>query len=164
MSQENHSTINTQNQPSLNLESLLYLFQWWENSISDFALQDIDCENHPILANQIRQRQLQRKLEDPRTLRICLILFQAEQEEKEPYSLRRLADAMGGNKQDVNKNKLMQSQLKTLLQSLSAYGLLDYSQKMQRRQQYQISATTKLQTFFSHIIFPKLYEHQSVTN
>lgn len=146
--------------PSLTIETLLHVFQWWEKSINDFSLQDIDQKNHPVLGNHIRQRQLQRKLEDPRTLRICLILFQAEQQHEAPYSLRRLADAMGGNKDDLDKNKLMQSQLKTLLKSLVAYGLLNYSAQKRPSQHYQISATKKLKEFFSRVIMPKLHASQ----
>lgn len=144
--------------PSLTLDALLSLFQSWEKTINTFALQDIDQKNHPILGNSIRQRQLQRKLEDPRALRICLILFQAEQHHQVPYSLRRLADEMGADKEDMDKNKLMQSQLKTLLKSLVAYGLLNYAAQTKPSQHYQISATEKLQQFFSLIIMPKLAE------
>lgn len=142
--------------PSLTLDVLLRLFQWWEKAINDFALQDIDQDSHPVLRNEIRQRQLQRKLEDPRTFRICLILFQAEQQHETPYSLRRLADAMGGDKGNSEKNKLMQSQVKTLLTSLVEYGLLNNTEQNKPSQHYQISATEKLSQFFNLIIEPKL--------
>ena len=112
--------------PTLSLDTIVQLFQWWERTINEFALRDIDQENHAELRNPIHQRQLQRKLEDSRTLRICLILLQAERDEQPPYSLRRLADAMGGNKEDMEKNKLMQSQIKTILKGPVAYGLLNY--------------------------------------
>jgi len=141
--------------PVFALDVLLELFQWWENDIHAFAVQDIDQKNHPELRNIIRQRQLQRKLEDSRAFRVCLILFYAKQQHESPYSLRRLADAMGGCKHDMDKNKLVQSQLKTLLKSLAAYGLLDYSAQKKPSQHYQISATKKLCQFFSPIFEPK---------
>jgi len=142
--------------PILSLDALVQLFQWWENAINEFALKDIDQQSHAELRNPIRQRQLQRKLEDPRTLRICLILLQAEQHHEAPYSLRRLADAMGGDKQDMEKNKLMQSQIKTLLKSPVAYGLLNYSVETKPSQHYQISTTKKLRQFFTLVIEPQL--------
>lgn len=123
------------------------LFECWEEQVARFAMRDRHVQEHPELQNIYQRRRYVRDLESLTSLRLCLLLLYAYEEKRPPYTLNRLAQEMGGK--NTRECKLLKKQLRTLLERIAAFRMLDYSCDDENRGQYKIKASSQLLQFFN---------------
>ncbi len=130
------------------------VFELWENEITEFVMKNESVRKHPDLENEYQRRRYIRDLEGLISLRLCLILVQANQTNKPPYTLYRLTKKMGAkNNRQINLRK---KQLKTLLERISIFNVVEYKYNQHKNGHYTIQASDKLLDFFKNHLFKSI--------
>ena len=138
----------------------IQVFELWENEITEFVMKSEDVRKHPHLKNKYQRRRYIRDLEGLISLRLCLILFLANQNNKAPYTLYRLTKKMGAkNNRQINLRK---KQIKHLLERISIFKIVEYEYNNHKCGHYTIKASDKLLDFFNQHLMLREIENRTM--
>lgn len=145
-------TVNKSQEINYSIDHSIRLFETWENEVTAFAMKNNAVKEHPELKNKYQRRRYTRDLEGLVALRLCLVLFNAHQNNIPPYTLYRLSQEMGAKTE--RQIDLRKKQLKTLLERIAIFKMVDYTchNDIRNKSNYSIKASDELLYFFYQYI------------